>query len=247
MAAGGRPVRHIVWDWNGTLLDDLPAVVSATNDVLDAWGQPLIDLNRYREKFFRPVRAFNELLLGRPVDDEEWVRIDETFHDSYRKRLPGCALASDARVALDLVHDLGLSQSLLSMWRHEDLTEWLPFWDLDGRFSRIDGDRLRRGETKAAALREHLRALALAPGEAVLIGDTVDDARAARSAGVSCVLVTQGSCQTSEALHAEGPATHNLMEAVALVRDLPATAPHPSHDREIADWRRESLDGVQET
>jgi len=57
-------VLHIVWDWNGTLVDDLPIVVDCVNAALAVIGEPPIDADDYREHFARPVNRFYESLLG---------------------------------------------------------------------------------------------------------------------------------------------------------------------------------------
>jgi phosphoglycolate phosphatase-like HAD superfamily hydrolase len=134
-------VRHVVWDWNGTLLADLDAIVGATNAGLAASGLAAIDRDQYRDDFGRPVRAFNERLLGRSLTDEQWRTIDDAFHDHYRQQLQHCELADGAEAALELLARAGVSQSLLSMWRHDELLELLARRGLAEEFTRIDGDQ----------------------------------------------------------------------------------------------------------
>ena len=117
----GGGVRHVVWDWNGTLFDDHAAVVAAVNDALARLGLPPIDADGYRTHFTRPVERFYEQVAGRAISAEEWVALDGAYHDSYLGRLERLALAPDARAALAAGAAAGLSQSLLSMWRHDDL------------------------------------------------------------------------------------------------------------------------------
>ncbi len=72
---------HIVWDWNGTLLADLPIIIDAANVSLARHGVPPIDQDVYRNHFQRPVRAFYDSLFGRTVTDHEWETLNDTFHD----------------------------------------------------------------------------------------------------------------------------------------------------------------------
>lgn len=215
-----RP-RHVVWDWNGTLLDDLAATVSAVNAALARLSRPVIDATGYRTHFVRPVRLFYQRLLGRPVGDDEWAQIDEAFHDAYAGLLAGVALATDAEATLRRVGALGLGQSLLSMWRHHELVPLVRRLGIAELFLRVDGLRVDGpagvgGGEKAEHLRRHLRALHL-PGRAtVVIGDALDDLSAARAVGASCVLL-DGGCHHRAALDAAGaPVAASLGEALDL-------------------------------
>jgi phosphoglycolate phosphatase-like HAD superfamily hydrolase len=206
-AGGDRSVRHLVWDWNGTLFDDQVAVVAAVNDALAKLGLPGIDADGYRTHFTRPVERFYEQLAGRAISAEEWARLDAAYHDSYLGRLERLALAPDARAAL--------SQSLLSMWRHDDLVPLVERLGIGRFFVRVDGLRRSDGGGKAEHLRAHLAALELEPEQVVLVGDALDDLAAARAVGAGCVLYDGGS-HHREALEATGePVVDRLTDAVA--------------------------------
>ena len=111
-----RTVRHIVWDWNGTLLDDLAVVVAAVNDTLATVNRHPITIEEYGAHYTRPVLLFYERLLGRPIQEPEWVAFDLAFHESYRRRAEAATLAQDAVLAMTSAQRAGLSQSLLSMY-----------------------------------------------------------------------------------------------------------------------------------
>ena len=82
---------HVVWDWNGTLLDDLDVVVAAVNVSLAAMDAPAIDADGYRDHYTRPVWLFYERLLGRRIAPREWAHIDDVFHRTYRATLDALA------------------------------------------------------------------------------------------------------------------------------------------------------------
>jgi phosphoglycolate phosphatase-like HAD superfamily hydrolase len=209
--------RHLVWDWNGTLLADLPLVVDAANAVFDALGGPRVTVEHHRQHFRRPVTDYYALVLGRPVDEIEFARLNTIFHAAYQTGLAGCQLTDDAPAAL---RAWGGGQSLLSMWFHTDLVPAVEAYGLTQHFVRIDGrQRLAdAGDHKLPYLVSHLAALRLQGAEVVLIGDTVDDADAAASAGARCVLYSGGH-SGREQLRATGvPVADTLLEAVMLAR-----------------------------
>lgn len=220
--------RHLVWDWNGTLLDDLPLVVDATNTAFAGAGGPSIDADHHRRRFRRPIADYYAEVLGRPVGAAEFARLNRVFHAAYQAGLP-CPLTADAAAALRAWPG---SQSLLSMWFHDELMRAVEGHELTGQFARIDGMRQPLDgavDHKGPYLADHLAALQLSGADVVVIGDTVDDARAAASVGAGCVLYG-GGFTDPEQLRATGfPVTGSLVEAVtlALAGSGPARAKLP--------------------
>ncbi len=206
-------MTHIVWDWNGTLLNDLGLVVTATNASLASLGGGPTTPEEHRREFRRPVIDYYAQTLGRPLTQDDFRGLDQVFHATYALGLPDCALAGDAVTALSSWPG---SQSLLSMWFHTDLVPTVERYGLTGYFRRVDGLRATvGGGSKAPHLVAHLEALGLTGPECMLIGDSVDDAAAAASVGARCVLYAGGFTDTDR-LNAIGvPVVGSLTEAVA--------------------------------
>ena len=209
---------HLVWDWNGTLLDDLSLVVSATNHAFAAVGGREVYTDEHRARFRRPVAEFYAEVLERAVDDEEFGRLDRIFHDAYRMGLLDCRLAADA---LDAVRAWTGTQSLLSMWFHSELVPAVETYGLAGIFARVDGLRAELGgHLKAGHLAEHLAGLELDGEQVVLIGDSLDDAAAADAVGGKIVLYTGGFTDPSRLRASGRPVADTLVEAVTIARTL---------------------------
>jgi phosphoglycolate phosphatase-like HAD superfamily hydrolase len=102
-----RPDRrpHLVWDWNGTLFDDVAVVVAATSESFQAAGLPPVTLADYHLHYTRPIPDFYQRVLGRSLSEAEWRALDDGFHRAYR-RLLGTG-------AIDLVPG---SRTLLEQW-----------------------------------------------------------------------------------------------------------------------------------
>jgi len=208
-------MRHVIWDWNGTLFDDLHIVVESVNASLAELGAPPIDADGYRDHYTRPVHLFYERLLRRELTAEEWKQIDTTFHDTYRIALPRADLALDALDALNTVADRGWNQSILSMWWHEELVPFVEQRGLSRFMQRVDGNHHDAGETKQIHLERHLEHLGideLGAGAFLVVGDALDDAQAAIAAGVPCVLYDSGSHHRSE-LEAAGVSVVESLQA----------------------------------
>jgi phosphoglycolate phosphatase-like HAD superfamily hydrolase len=214
---------HLVWDWNGTLVDDLSLVVDATNAALATIGAPPTTADEHRRDFRRPISAYYAHVLARPVTEEEFGRLDRAFHDAYQAGLADCTLTVDALDALDAWPG---TQSLLSMWFHVNLVPTVRRYGLADRFTRVDGLRGNvGGGPKAEHLVPHLQALGVSGEDAVLIGDSVDDAEAAAAVGARCVLYA-GGFTDPDRLRATGlPVAETLVEAVALGIDVGLSTP----------------------
>ncbi|HTJ32547.1 MAG TPA: HAD hydrolase-like protein [Dactylosporangium sp.] len=207
-------MKHLVWDWNGTLLDDLKLVVDATNVGLATVGGPVITADDHRRDFRRPILDYYAHVLERPVDQAEFQLLDDAFHDAYRQRIDEVRLVPDALEAMERWTG---TQSLLSMFFHDELLVEVERHGIGARLVRVDGlPGTVGGHKKAEYLRRHLDALALDPADVVLVGDSVDDGEAARTVGASAVLYAGGFTDTA-LLRATGlPVAFSLVEAVDL-------------------------------
>ena len=210
--------KHLVWDWNGTLLDDLTLVVSSTNEAFASVGGRAVDSDEHRRQFRRPVAEFYAEILERAIDEEEFGRLDRIFHDAYRLGLTTTTLAADAMAAIKAWPG---TQSLLSMWFHSELVPAIESYGLAGVFARVDGLRTEvGGDLKATHLATHLDGLRVAGDRVVLIGDSLDDAAAAASVGGAAVLYTGGFTHPAR-LRASGlPVADTLLEAVEIAKGL---------------------------
>jgi phosphoglycolate phosphatase-like HAD superfamily hydrolase len=209
---------HLIWDWNGTLLDDLTLVVSATNEAFASVGGLSVDSDEHRRRFRRPVADFYAEILGRAVDAEEFGRLDRIFHDAYRLGLTTASLAADAMTAIKSWQG---TQSLLSMWFHEELVPAIETYGLAGVFARVDGLRTEiGGDRKAGHLALHLAELGVTGHQAVLIGDSLDDAAAAESVGAACVLYAGGFTDPVRLRASGRPVADTLVEAVQMAHRL---------------------------
>lgn len=212
---GKNHVTHLVWDWNGTLLHDIDAVISATNASFQEIGLPPITLERYRDLYCVPVPRFYERLMGRLPTDEEWAVMDQAFHRHYWALAETAALAIGARQLLTEWQEAGLTQSLCSLAPHEYLLPLVRTHGIERHFVRVDGRTGQSNTGKAEQMMRHIAALeGVPPQRMVVIGDALDDAVAARHVGARAVLYTGGSHSRTSLEAAGVPVVDTLEEAV---------------------------------
>jgi phosphoglycolate phosphatase-like HAD superfamily hydrolase len=214
-----RP-RHLVWDWNGTVLDDFSIILRSTNDSFREAGLPEITADQYRTRIRMPIRAFYTDILGFEPSDEQWELLDGTFHKYYVQYEKQARLSAGLPTLLGEWADSGRTQSLLSMYHDDKLVPVVEHHGIAGYFALVQGTVPPRPARKGLHLADHLRRLDVDPATVVLIGDSPDDAHAAASVGARVILYT-GGFTALESLRATGaPIADTLVDAVALIESL---------------------------
>ncbi|MFF3504822.1 HAD family hydrolase [Streptomyces sp. NPDC003247] len=219
----GKSAAHIVWDWNGTLFHDNDAIIGATNAAFVELGLEPITIERYRALYCVPVPKFYERLMGRLPTDAEWELMDDVFHRYYAEHRVRCGLTEGAADLLARWRSEGRSQSLLSMYVHEELVPLVRGFGIEPHFLRVDGRTGPSGGSKAEHMVRHLMALAdVDPEHTVVIGDAADDAVAALHAGARAVLYTGGSHGRASLEEVGVPVVDSLAEAVEVAERIAA-------------------------
>ncbi|MFC5722684.1 HAD family hydrolase [Streptomyces gamaensis] len=214
----GKRTAHIVWDWNGTLFSDIEAVVAATNAASAALGLEPVTVERYREIYRVPIPLFYKELMGRLPTQAEWEHMDGVFRRHYHERRGRCSLADGVEGLLERWQGGGGTQSILSMYEHEDLVPLVRRFGIERRFVRVDGRTGPSGGSKREHMERHVTGLFGARGisaeRTVVIGDALDDAVAAEHVGAHAVLYTGGSHSRAGLAAAGVPVVDSLQEAV---------------------------------
>lgn len=193
---------HVIWDWNGTLLDDLEISMGITNRMLAARGLPQLDTESYREVFRFPILDYyREIGFDVSCFNDLAVEFVREFHaQAHRFRLfPG------VETALSRIEGYGLSQSILSASRESDLLVSVQQLGISSRFCSIDGLNDIHAISKIERGRRSLAALKAVPDRTLLIGDTTHDFEVAQAIGCDCLLIASGH-QSRRRLDATGAA-----------------------------------------
>lgn len=207
---------YIIWDWNGTLMDDVDAGVNALNRMLVARRLPAITRGFYRANFGFPVRPFYFQIGMNP--DQEWDRICVEFHDNLHAEPQH--IRPDTVAALEHVRNKGVRQSILSALRQDLLLRDTATEGVQDFFEEIYGVDNLDGATKLSRGRELLAKIKVSharPFKLFFIGDTLHDAEVAGELGATPVLVACGH-QNADRLRDSGHAVvPSLLDAVKTI------------------------------
>ena len=186
---------YIIWDWNGTLIDDVSAAVNALNRMLALRGVAPVTQDFYRAHFGFPVRPFYAT-VGLDLAHEDWNRICTDFHRFIAEE-PNQHLRPDARDALQYVLDQGGRQAILSALRQDLLLRDTAregvqtFFDALFGVDNLDGaTKLSRGHDLMTHLKES--GLVIPDHPLFFIGDTLHDAEVGTALGATPILVEGG-------------------------------------------------------
>jgi len=186
-----KKYRHLIWDWNGTLLDDAWLCREIMNGQLRKRGLPVLSREKYEAVFDFPVERYYRI-VGFDWGKESFAEAGTEFIVEYEKRKKECRLQAGAKALLQRVEQEGISQAVLSAYSHPTLVEFLGHFGVRGHFRNVAGNRDHYAAGKVEQGLEMLKELHVRPQETVLIGDTTHDAEVARAMGVDCLLIPCG-------------------------------------------------------
>ena len=210
-----RRPTYVLWDWNGSLLDDTHAALDTLNIMLKRRGAKPIALDFFRDHFAFPCRPFYDM-IGMHVEDDEWDALAKEYHDVYAEQPK--KLNRETIAALERVKRSGAKQSIISALRQDLLDEVTAQMGVAQYMECIYGVDNLDGASKLDRALELMNRIAPAFGEqpdVVLIGDALHDKEVADALKVRCVLCGQGS-HASWRLRKVAPTGETLLEAVDL-------------------------------
>ncbi len=204
-------IKHtIIWDWNGTLLDDLEISILSMNRMLHKRGLPEMSPETYRDVFTFPVKDYYTS-IGFDFRKEPWEKAATEFIDLYLEALPLCGLARHASETLEFFRSGHFGQVIVSAMEHEALLKSVEVLGIKKYLDYIGGISNHYGAGKIENARQYLRLHSLPPGEITLIGDTLHDAEVAAELGCNCILIASGH-QSAKRLLASG---HTVLQSLA--------------------------------
>ena len=201
----------IIWDWNGTLLDDAEICREAINKMLKARNLPELSLVKYREVFTFPVIDYYKE-VGFDFTREPWEPVAMEFINLYLNALPSCGLTPFATETLETFKSKGYRQAIISAMQHDALIKSVSELGIYDYFDYIGGIGDHYGGGKIDNARNYFTSSGIDPVNTTLIGDTLHDSEVAAGLQCKCILVATGH-QSFDRLFKTGlPVIHNLSE-----------------------------------
>jgi phosphoglycolate phosphatase len=201
--------ESVIWDWNGTLLDDVVLAVEIVNDLFQEHGVPRLTTDQYRELFDFPVTLYYER-AGLDSNRHDFNLISERFCDRFEKEFHRVSLFSPALETLRSVRQSGMRQYLLSGTEHHALHRMAARSHALNLFDAAQGLHDNQAAGKHDAARNLIEQYQLKPEKTIMIGDTTHDADVARHLGLDCILLSAGHHSRSRLIQKDFPVFDSL-------------------------------------
>ena len=184
-------MKHIIWDFNGTLLSDAQLGVDCDNHVFDTLGLPRITIDDYRRHMTMPVRDFYTA-LGVDLNVYKYETISRIWLDRFNQYAVSVGLVPGALELTAKMKEAGFTQSILSASYEKSLLEQCRALGIDAYMDEIGGLGDESAQKKTDIGRRQLEKLGLKGEDCVLVGDMVADSELSDVLGTDCVLVAWG-------------------------------------------------------
>lgn len=184
----------IIWDWNGTLVDDVAVSVDCVNDIFTLYNMPHTTI----EEYLSVITPSLEEYYGRYFDMSRHTMTEllSLFQKYYKQRANQLVLMNGAADALRLLKESGKRQYIVSSFEQSALNDSVKMLGVRDYFDIISGcDDIHCGSKS-----ERARKIVQNSEKAVLIGDSVCDYITATEAGCDCILIASGHQQKSDLL-----------------------------------------------
>ncbi len=184
-------INLIVWDWNGTLIDDVQLSLECMNVLLKKYGLKPIGLKTYRRIFRFPVKDYYKD-LGFDFDKTPFEQVGQEFIRLYNTGFSKVTLQPGALEVLDRLQKAGKMQVLISARNQATLFNDVKSFGLENYFDKIIGlnDDLAHG--KQELVEQFFEQNRINPKQTLFIGDTTHDCQIASSLGAHYFMVANG-------------------------------------------------------
>jgi phosphoglycolate phosphatase len=209
--------KHIIWDWNGTLLNDTALCHNIINGVLKSKNLKSLSLEDYRLIFDFPVKNYYEK-AGFNFTEYSFEEVGKQWMDEYEIRKGETVLFEGTKDVLDYISFLGLSQSILSAYSLDTLIEIINDHGLTKYFLHITGLDHIYATSKLEIGKELIKKIDAPLQKIVLIGDTIHDHEVASELGIQCILIANGHQSRERLLLSGFPVLNDIRELITMPR-----------------------------
>ena len=133
-----KKYKHVIWDWNGTLLNDTELCIDIINGLLKSRNIKTLTADDYRLIFTFPVKEYYKK-AGLDFEQHSFEILGKQWMDVYEYRKDECSLFEGTHEVLKNLASLGINQSVLSAYSHDTLVKIIDYYNLNSYFTYISG------------------------------------------------------------------------------------------------------------
>ena len=203
--------QHVIWDFNGTLLDDVGLCIEVMNDMLNRRGLKTLSPQRYAEVFDFPVQAYYQR-AGWDLSRYPFEKLSDEFMSGYHAGKLSCSLRPEAMGVFSNLFARGTNQHIISAAQQSMIDEMVAHFQIEQYFTSVHGLDNHHAAGKLEIALAWMDQTGADPAQVVFIGDTTHDKVVADTIGVDCVLVHSGHQTRAKLQATHGPVVDSLEE-----------------------------------
>lgn len=201
---------HIIWDFNGTILDDVAVCIESVNTLLERRNLPVItSVENYRQVFGFPIIKYYEK-IGFNFSVEDFGNIATEWVKEYMSRVRNARLNKGIVEMLEFVRSCNAKNVLVSATEINMLKKQLDMLEITGFFDEVYGLDNIHAQNKISLAEswknDNPSAVVL------LVGDTDHDYETAKAVNADCVLYSGGHQLYRSLLHFDVPVIDELID-----------------------------------
>lgn len=208
-----KSYKYVIWDWNGTLLDDVYIALEAVNRTLRKRNMDDINIEQYYSYIEMPIIKFYEHLFD--LNEVPFSVLSKEFNEYSDEQEELLKLHFGANEKLEQFKKLGYSQIIVSAAHIDGIVYYLNKFGIFDYFDAVLGADDFLAESKVERAKKYFIQNKINPDEAVLIGDCVHDYETAQGVGCDCILVSCGH-QSENDLKKTGCRVFNAISEIVL-------------------------------
>jgi len=215
-----KAYTDIIWDWNGTLFNDVDLCAQIMNILLTQESLPNISLRKYKEIFTFPVIEYYKI-AGHTFKHNSFEVLGKQFMVEYELRKAKCELFAGVTTILEKIKNSNLRQHLLSAYEQQSLNNIIKHYQINPYFTNIVGLDNIYASGKSHLAHQLLNEIRLNGNQEkiLLIGDTIHDYEVAKEINSDCILLSHGHQDEERLLKLGIPIAKNFSELELLLKD----------------------------
>lgn len=208
-------MKTIIWDWNGTLLNDLDFCITTINKLLKIRDLTLLDRNSYKAIFTFPVKNYYKN-IGFNFEKEDFSIPAKEFINLYNSGVKNCKLHRSAIEVLSYFKELGFRQFVLSAMEQNMLEQTLKHNSVFDFFEGVFGLNDHYAVSKIERGAQLISKFDIEKEKTWMIGDTFHDFEVAKKLGIKCVLISNGHQSEGRLEQTKSPVIKDLQHLLKI-------------------------------
>ncbi|SDW75712.1 phosphoglycolate phosphatase [Lutibacter oricola] len=183
--------NNVIWDWNGTLLNDVQLCIEIVNDFLKIQNKTTLTIDSYKNAFDFPIIEYYKS-VGLEFDEASFEELTHKFIYKYNSNVMKQPLHNHVLKVLDYCKTNNKTQYILTAANEKDVLKFINKFNITPYFKHITGLTNYRAESKTAIGIELMKQQQISTNSTVLIGDTTHDFEVAEQLNIDCILIANG-------------------------------------------------------